>query len=436
LAQDCATVKAVWQKMGKNPLLIQTNCCISLYEISCSPTRVISIYWAGKSLKNTIPTEFGLLTGLQRLDLSSNQLTGSIPSVLGSLSLLTSLILRGNQLSGPIPSNLGNLLSLQFLDLPGNQLSGSIPSSLGSLKSLSRLDLSSNQLTGSIPSSLGSLKNVYSFDLRSNKLTGSIPSSLGNLTGLNLLYLSSNQLTGAIPSFLGSLTGLSYLYLHSNKLTGSIPSSLGNLNRLVSLFLQENQLTGYPSTLRASLTLTIFPNPMSNIPYDKVTPASIGTLSGVTWTPFLNSRPPLTKRQALSIEGGITVDSLIQQCPLNNVQGADVAAGCIAGIYNKFCLSTSPLFSLAECQRNYNQAFGASIFQPLGDVCPAWKFGPRSTNCGQAITAFKYSLEVAKDPLTGAPIYVNLNATHAGELVKSIFSNRNYAPCTASTCKW
>ena len=215
-------------------------------------------------LRGSIPPELGVLTKLDRLDLSNNQLTG--PVIEWTDNSLDRLYLHNNQLTGPIPSELGNLSSLDYLYLHNNQLTGPIPSELGNASSLDYLYLHNNQLTGPIPSeltNLSSLDYLYlhnnqltgpviewtddSLDrlyLHNNQLTGPIPSELGNLSSLNRLDLSNNQLTGSIPSALGNASDLDYLYLHNNQLTGSIPSELTNLSSLNRLYLSNNQLTG------------------------------------------------------------------------------------------------------------------------------------------------------------------------------------------------
>jgi len=390
LAQDCATASTIWQKMGGTPA-IPSKCC-GFFSISCSSTRITAIRWCSKSLKNSIPPEIGNLTGLTRLDLCVNQLSGPIPSTIGSLTNLQYLDLSVNQLSGPIPSTIGSLTNLQYLLLVRNQLSGSIPSTIGSL------------------------------------------------TKLGYVYLHNNQLSGPIPSTIGSLTKLYRLTLNDNQLSGPIPLAFNSLTNLLTLWIYGNQLTGYPSTLLSLPLLTerkLFPNPMSDVPYDIVTPASIGTLTNATWIPFLNTPVTLRKRQTLSTSALISTQELVRLCPLNNVQGADVAAGCVAGIYNRFCFKPTDPTLLAQCHDAYNRAFGASFFKPLGDVCPAWRKGPFSASCANAIRSFSYNLLMGKDPTTGQLVYLNLNSYHAGELVRNIFAQPKFAPCQApAICSW
>jgi hypothetical protein len=125
------------------------------------------------------------------------------------------------------------------------------------------------------------------------------------------------------------------------------------------------------------------------------------------------------------------VDQLLTFCPLDNIQSADVPAGCIAGIYNKYCTNAN---TLAECQRYYDIVFAASIFKSLGEVCRAWKNGPRSGECAKAISAFSYDYIVGDD--NGVSVTVKVNKFHAQMLVANTLGNRVYAPCISSTCKW
>ena len=181
---------------------------------------------------------------------------------------------------------------------------------------------------------------------------------------------------------------------------------------------------------------TIFPNPMSNIPYDAVQSASIGTVSATTWEVFMNTPPVLRKRQQLSSVSPIATSELLKLCPLNNVQSSDVASGCVAGIYSRFCYDLTNSTLLAQCHDAHNRAFTASIFIPLGDVCVAWKNGPFSGTCLATIKGFFYPLYMGKD-IDGKDLYLNLNSTHANSLVQNIFRQPRYAPCVAPfPCNW
>jgi Leucine-rich repeat (LRR) protein len=461
IAQDCATVINIWQKMGQKTA-IPSSCCEG-YGIKCSRTRVTHINWENKSLTGSIPEDIKSLTGLLWLQMNDNQITGPLPSGLGKLINLQFIYLQNNKISGSIPSNIGDLVNLQRLFLKNNQLSGSIPESIGGLRSLERLYLEKNQLSGSIPSSMGDLVNLLGLYLSSNPVSGSIPDTLGNLTKLQMLQLTETQLTGPIPSSLGNLASLQSLWLyknqlsgpipstigrlpnlkdillHNNQLSGPIPSEMGNLANLTRLWIANNQFTGFPSNLKSANTFA-FPNPMSDVPYNLVRPASIGLLSDVTLIPFLDTPALLRKRQTSSNTADMTVNELVKLCPLNSgigsASGSDVAAGCISGIYQKYCTKPWDPTLLVQCQRAYEGAFSASIFKELGSVCPAWKSGPRSQDCTSKIAAFSYAYPTGIDPSSGTQTFIQLTSSTAKEMVNTIFASQKYAPCVASTCKW
>jgi hypothetical protein len=144
-----------------------------------------------------------------------------------------------------------------------------------------------------------------------------------------------------------------------------------------------------------------------------------------------------SKRQVVTTTAPISTDELIKMCPLNNVTNADVPAGCVAGIYNTYCYNPGNAVLLGQCHAAYNRAFSASFFKSIGDVCPAWKRGPRSSNCALAISVFSYNLVTGQDPKTGQDIILKLNSQHASQLVSTIFASRTYAPCVAPfACYW
>jgi hypothetical protein len=177
------------------------------------------------------------------------------------------------------------------------------------------------------------------------------------------------------------------LFLHFNELSGVIPSSIGNMSKLQYLRLYSNKLTGVPNSLSnlASTEKVLFPNPMSTIPYDVFAQNPSAGLSPTNWT-NLFSIPVRAKRQ---ITSALSTEELFKMCPLNNVRDSNVPAGCVVGIYNKFCLNLS---DLSACQSSYDTVVAASYFKSLG-VCAAWKSGPKSFACASAITSFRVVLD-------------------------------------------
>jgi hypothetical protein len=418
LQQDCNIANIIWQNMGKpsSSLITDTaTCCNStLTGITCSGGRITSLAWNGKALTNSIPSEVGNLTCMKELLFNDNNLSGSLPESIANLKSMTIIRLDGNKFSGPIPSWVGNLTALNFLWLYGNQFSGSIPASICKITFLKRILLHQNRLTGSIPECLEKLQYLDTIRLEKNMLSGEIPKSIGNFRPLTELRISENQFSGAIPNEFQKLT------------------------KLRTLWIFGNNITGYPSSLSLVNEKKIFPNPMSDVPYDLVRPASVGLLSNVTWEPFMNNTVlSLRKRQVVGTQAPVTTEELIAMCPLNNVQNGDVAAGCAAGIYKRFCTQPFDQNLLWQCHDAYNRAFAASIFKSLGAVCPAWRSGPRSAACSNAISTFSYDYYIGIDQNTGKAVYLRLGSSHALQLVNNIFASRTYAPCVAPfTCYW
>ncbi|CAN1131683.1 Probable LRR receptor-like serine/threonine-protein kinase At3g47570 [Linum perenne] len=179
-------------------------------------------------VKGTIPDGMENLVNLIRVDLSGNLLTGKIPdyvgkipSSFGNLSMLNRLNISNNRLEGVIPSSLGRCRQLNLLDVSANKLRGEIPKQVFTLSSLSNgLYLSGNSLEGQLPDEIG-LKALY---MQSNSFNGSIPAALASLQGLGEMDLSWNNFTGEIPSGLQNIQALQRLNLSFNDLQGEVPN--------------------------------------------------------------------------------------------------------------------------------------------------------------------------------------------------------------------
>ena len=101
-------------------------------------------------------------------------LTGQLQSSLGDLGpSLTELDLEGNSMiTGSVPTEVGLLGGLEILNLKQNSLNGVLPTEVGALTSLEDLLLCCNSLDGSLPTEFGALTNLVDLDLSSNQLTG------------------------------------------------------------------------------------------------------------------------------------------------------------------------------------------------------------------------------------------------------------------------
>nr|AMM42794.1 LRR-RLK [Vernicia fordii] len=199
-------------------------------------TNASEIYLQDNLFSGSIPENIGgLMPRLEKLDLSSNHLTGTIPSSFCDIKGLQVISLRSNQLSGELPNCWSHQLMFWAIDVSNNSLTGSIPSSFGSLSSLSVLLLSNNNLSGEIPSSLQNCSGLTSIDLRGNKVSGSLSSWIGErFASLFMLQLSSNSFSGPIPQQLCNPQNLHILDLSENKFSGAIPKCIGNLTGMVN----------------------------------------------------------------------------------------------------------------------------------------------------------------------------------------------------------
>eukprot|EP01018_Ginkgo_biloba_P026818 Gb_22213 [translate_table: standard] len=280
-------------------LLLSDLICLPIFLVAYS-TSIGSADSAVVALLNSaIPPQLGIITQLEVLQLSENQLSGNIPNSLSNCSQLRQLRLSLNRLSGIIPMELGQLplleilylhdnqlvsgnnttlsiltaltncsllqlidlgdnyltgvlivsigqfsTKLNYLRLSGNNIGGELPQQIANLTSLTYLDLSSNNFTGRIPSALGRLQMLQKLYLDGNKLEGSIPIEFVQLNVLQFSSLSGNMLSGPIPQAFTNLKQLRYLFLESNHLSGNIPASLGQSWSLEALDLSDNKFRG------------------------------------------------------------------------------------------------------------------------------------------------------------------------------------------------
>ena len=113
---------------------------------------------------------------LEMLDISANSLLkGSIPNETGKqVSKLTHLGTSNCQIFGTIPSEIGLISGLQTLDLSMNDLIGTIPVELFELRQLQSINLSNNDLTGTLVSEIAGINTLKELNLANNLLTGSI----------------------------------------------------------------------------------------------------------------------------------------------------------------------------------------------------------------------------------------------------------------------
>ncbi|KAL1822426.1 hypothetical protein ACET3Z_009204 [Daucus carota] len=118
------------------PLLRTISIMQNEFEGAFPNVRAISalksIYFADNKFSGEIKADaFDKMTGLKKIDISHNQLTGSIPESLTTLPLLTELKLQQNSFTGQIPNFQQDRLTT--FNVSANQLDGPIPDKLTKL---------------------------------------------------------------------------------------------------------------------------------------------------------------------------------------------------------------------------------------------------------------------------------------------------------------
>jgi Leucine-rich repeat (LRR) protein len=206
------------------------------------------------NLVGSLPTEFGLLTGLKNVSLDLNALIGSIPTTVGLLSNLINLNFGSNLLSSSIPSELGQCTKLFKIDLQDNHLTGTIPPELFQLTNLHGIVLDSNRLHGTISSQMQQLSRLERLYLDNNMFYGTLSPELGDIQSMVLFSLTENSISGTIPDTYFGWSNLVYLYLNFNALTGTVSEAIGNCTSLTVFDVDGNEFTGAIPVKLFSLT--------------------------------------------------------------------------------------------------------------------------------------------------------------------------------------
>jgi Leucine-rich repeat (LRR) protein len=195
-------------------------------------------------LVGTIPSDIGMLTRLEILDLGRNVLRGSLPGAIGQLASLLLLDLQYNYLSQQLPSEVATLDSVVALYLNRNIIHGTIPTEIGRMTHVFGVYLEGNYLESSIPSELGSMDSLGELYIHTNSITGSIPTEICDLPTLFKLIIYENLLSGTVSPCFGQMTTLRMLSVFTNALSGPLPPQLGNMSNLFELNCKDNYLSG------------------------------------------------------------------------------------------------------------------------------------------------------------------------------------------------
>ncbi|KAK8505262.1 hypothetical protein V6N13_045706 [Hibiscus sabdariffa] len=192
--------------------------------------------------KQVIPESIARLEQLEELNLSSN-LLDSLPDSIGLLHKLKILNVSGNKLKA-LPDTICLCRSLIELDVSFNSLSQLLNDLGRYLGNLRKLSIHLNKIR-SLPASIGGMSALCFLDAHMNELS-SLPDEIGRLTNLEILNLSSNftNLT-QIPNMIGELKNLRELDLGDNQIN-ALPKTIGRLDKLTKLNLEHNPLETPP----------------------------------------------------------------------------------------------------------------------------------------------------------------------------------------------
>ncbi len=236
------------------------------YGIKVKNGSVAEINLRGNGLQGNFPTFVSALPKLQKLDLSSNQLSGQLPQALSTIAAtLLRLDISNNSFEGDPSNAIASLSNLQELSLGNNDFIFSdidaflqhfpqlkvldlshcalsaVPQKIATLSQLEALTLSNNSISQGF-SNTASLSNLSYLNFSGNNLS-TIPAAFSSLTQLTTLDLSFNALARNYATPLSTLQNLEWLSLASNQIA-TIPAEISQLKKLVHLNLADNKIAG------------------------------------------------------------------------------------------------------------------------------------------------------------------------------------------------
>jgi len=194
------------------------------------------------NMRGTIPTELGLLTTLQALDLEHNfNIRGTIPTELCQLTDLLYLSITNNALTGMLPPCLGELTKLQYLMAEVNDLTGTLPAAVCDMTNMKSFILNRNEVEGSFPTCMGEWTSLETLIISNNMFTGSLPDSFRQLTKLKNVWLDDNLLTGDPGPVVNEWHDVDWFFLSNNMFDGALDENfLANANALTIADLSNN----------------------------------------------------------------------------------------------------------------------------------------------------------------------------------------------------
>lgn len=222
-----------------------------------------ALFLSSNKFNGTISPAISRATHLEQISLNGNLISGELPPELGKLPRLRRLEMKRNRLQGSfslLPSP-----SIQKIDLSSNLLSGQLPD-LSGFTALTALDLSKNRFRGSFPSLPSSMQEI---DLSTNGLSEQLP-DLSSFTELTALDLSKNFFEGTLPTLPQSLLVASF---SDNKFNGTLETfKLLREEKIVQILVNGNYFAGdvsYVTDLHSLEQLDVSFNQLSQLSHTK-----------------------------------------------------------------------------------------------------------------------------------------------------------------------
>lgn len=211
--------------------------------------------------------DLSTLVNLVNLEIRYSTIGGDIPAWINETNFpdLTSISLSNSGFTGSVPSGLTSMVGLERVDITTNQLTGSLPDFSASCSTLNTIWIGFNSFNaaGPIPAWLNDTDcpNITDLNLSRSGLTGPFP-DLSGFAGLVSLSIQDNHFDlGPIPAWVTNKTDWAFLSLQNTLRNGALPEFAGVMNDLYGLSLDNNRLTG---GIPASYNRTNFPQ-LSNL---------------------------------------------------------------------------------------------------------------------------------------------------------------------------
>ena len=248
-------------------------------------------------IESLLPGTFNDVTGVKRLDLTNNRITGNLIAGLAEgLTELEDLVLGYNHIKVLLEGSFEDLAALKRLYIHNNGLTvleANTFSGLGALEHLNMTDnalrelpagifdystglktlyLGGNSLTTLDKNTFSGLTSVWWLRLQDNNLTNLDKDIFDGLSGLQYLYLWGNKLTELDKDIFDGPSGLQFLYLNDNSLTELDQDVFNGLSGLYHLSLHGNKLADLPEGIFEDLqsleTLNLHHNSLTTLPSD------------------------------------------------------------------------------------------------------------------------------------------------------------------------